>query len=252
MTSSERSGSKITTRLLDAGETRERVAVDGAVGGFWNREGAAIQPARLARGLARAVERAGATIYEQTRVTDFVPGSRPILRTAVGDVRARAIVLAGEAYLSQLEKTARQIIPMTSHMVVTEPLTQAQWQEIGWDAREVLGGFGVTGAYINHTADGRIAFGPYRGNYPYNSKITDELDRDEAIFAHARESFKVWWPMLKEVQFYACLGRGVWCAARPHADDDPMTGRVVWRLAMGTPVMVWRRRISLAGCLLIC
>ncbi len=201
--------------LLDASETRERVAIDGAVGSFWNREGAVIQPARLARGLARAVERAGATIYEQTRVTDFVPGSRPLLRTAVGDVRARAIVLAGEAYLSQLEKTARQIIPMTSHMVVTEPLSQAQWQEIGWANREVLGGFGVTGAYINHTADGRIAFGPYRGNYPYNSKITDELDRDEAIFEHARESFLAWWPSLKGVQFTHSWG-GVFGVPRDH------------------------------------
>ncbi len=48
-------------------------------------------------------------------------------------VRARrAIVLAGEAYLSRLPKLHRHVIPMTSHMVVTEPLPPRIWQEIGW------------------------------------------------------------------------------------------------------------------------
>src|SRR5665811_72755 len=41
-------------QLLDARETKERITIAGAAGGFWNKEGAAIQPARLARGLARS------------------------------------------------------------------------------------------------------------------------------------------------------------------------------------------------------
>ena len=51
--------------MLDADQTEARIRVAGAVGSFWNKEGAAVQPARLARGLARAVERHGATIYER-------------------------------------------------------------------------------------------------------------------------------------------------------------------------------------------
>jgi glycine/D-amino acid oxidase-like deaminating enzyme len=213
-------------RLLDANETRDRIRVEGAVGAFWNSEGAAIQPARLARGLARAVERHGATIYEQTRATDFTPGKKPVLHTTRGDVRARVVVLAGEAYLSQLEKTSRDIIPMTSHMVVTEPLSESQWDEIGWRERDVLGGFGTTGGYINHTADGRIAFGAYRAKYPFGSKITDELDRDEVIFAHARRATVAWFPMLRDVQFTHAWG-GVFGAPRDHMPTmayDPRLG----------------------------
>ena len=45
-------------------------------------------------------------IYEQTAVTDVEPGAlphlRPALRTVNGLVRAGAVVLAGEAYLTQL------------------------------------------------------------------------------------------------------------------------------------------------------
>ena len=108
--------------LLDYEGTEQRIRVAGALGSFWNKEGAAIQPARLARGLARAVERHGGTIYEQTRVISVTPGAKPVMHTARGDVRARVVVLAGEAYLSALPGYERQIIPLTSHMVVTEPL----------------------------------------------------------------------------------------------------------------------------------
>ena len=193
-------------QLLDARETEKRIRVDRAVGSFWNKEGASVQPARLARGLARAVERRGGRIYEQTRVTDYTEGPSPKLVTPRGDVGARAIVLAGEAYLSQLPKLRRQIIPLTSHIVLTEPLSDELWARIGWERREVVGGFGTKGGYLNHTADGRIAFGAYRAQYPFNAKITDTLDRNEAIFAHARNAALDWFPMLEGVRFTHAWG----------------------------------------------
>jgi glycine/D-amino acid oxidase-like deaminating enzyme len=188
-------------KLLDGHEAEARINIAGTKGAFWNSEGAAVQPARLARGLARAVERNGGTIYEQTRVTDFTTGTHPSLITDRGTVTAQTVVLAGEAYLSQLPKLDRTLIPVTSHIVLTEPLSDAIWEEIGWKERDVVGGFGLQGGYLNHTADGRIAFGAYRGNYPYDSKITDALDRDEDIFQHARESAIAWFPMLRNTRF---------------------------------------------------
>jgi glycine/D-amino acid oxidase-like deaminating enzyme len=212
--------------LLDKDETEARIRVEGTAGAFLNRESAVIQPARLARGLARAVERRGGTVYEQTRVTDFTTGGRPALHTARGDVRAKTIVLAGEAYLSQLEKTRRDIIPMTSHMVVTEPLSAEQWTAIGWENRELLEGFGTTNGYIQRTADGRIAFGAFRAQYPFQSKITDELDRNEEIFAHARRSTIAWFPMLRGTRFTHAWG-GVFGVPRDHMPTmayDPKLG----------------------------
>ncbi len=204
-------------QLLDAEQTEERIRVAGAVGSFWNKEGAAVQPARLARGLARAVERHGGTIYEQTEVTDYVPGPLPRLDTARGNISAKVIVLAGEAYLSRLPKLKRRIIPSTSHIVITEPLSDDLWREIGWERREVVGGFGTTGAYLNHTADGRIAFGPYRGKYPFNSNITDAIDRQPEVFVHGQQSALQWFPMLKDagVRFTHAWG-GVFGIPRDH------------------------------------
>lgn len=188
-------------QLLDGMETRDRIDVAGARGGLHNREGAAIQPAKLARGLAHAVERQGARIYERTRVTDVRRGSTPGLITERGVVSAKVVVLAGEAYLSTLPGYRRSVIPVTSHMVVTEPLGDEVWGQLRWRNREVLGGFGTSAGYINHTADGRIAFGAYRGTYPFSSRITDRLDRNTAIFNHARQSAVEWFPHLKDVRF---------------------------------------------------
>jgi len=213
--------------LLDAGQTEERIRVAGAVGSFWNREGAAVQPARLARGLARAVERHGGTIYEQTAVLDFTPGPpAPVFHTARGDVTAKVIVLAGEAYLAEQPKLSRVILPITSHIVITEPLSDDIWAEIGWERREVVGGFGVEGGYLNHTADGRIAFGPYRSHYPFGSKITDAINLQEDIFEHGRKSARSWFPMLEDVKFTHAWG-GVLGMPRDHMPTmaySPSTG----------------------------
>ena len=219
--------------LLDASQTAERIRIANAVGSFWNRDGAAIQPARLVRGLARAVERLGGRIVEQTTVTDYAGGPMPWLVSDRGVVRARrAIVLAGAAYLSRLDKPRRHVIPMTSHMVVTEPLPQAIWDEIGWERREVLGGFGTTGAYVNHTADGRIAFGAYRARYPFNSQISDDLDRREDIFEHARTAARTWWPILRDVKFTHAWG-GVFGVPRDHMPTMGFNPRTRVALAYG-------------------
>jgi glycine/D-amino acid oxidase-like deaminating enzyme len=200
---------------LDEAQTRAHVRVANALGAIWDKHSATVQPARLARGLARAVERRGATIYEQTPVTGFVPGPLPRLDTPYGNVSAKTIVLAGEAYLSGLAQTHRQIVPLTSHIVITEPLTLEQWAAIGWERRELLGAWGVYGAYVNHTADGRIAWGAYRANYPFGSRVSDALDHDEAIFAHARLGTLDWFPMLTGIGFTHAWG-GVFGRPRDH------------------------------------
>jgi glycine/D-amino acid oxidase-like deaminating enzyme len=183
--------------VLDAEETASYLRVARTVGAILMKEGASVQPARLARGLARAVERRGATIYEQTRVTDYETGPRPRLITERGDVSARVIVLAGEAYLSGLPKLRRQIIPSTSHMVVTEPLDDDVWANIGWEHRGVVTASGSAGGYLNKTKDGRIAFGPFGSVYPFGSRVTDDLDRQEHIFERGRQSAYDWFPILR-------------------------------------------------------
>ena len=187
--------------LLDAEETAERIRITGARGGLYNPHCATIQPARLARGLARAVERLGGEIFEQTTVTNFEGGSNPKFVTEAGEVRAGAIVLAGEAYLARLRKLHRQVLPVYSLIVLTEPLSEAQWDEIGWEGRECVASNRYTVDYLSRTADGRILFGGRGAPYHYGSSIEDEYDRHDATHEMLRRTAKEWFPAIEGARF---------------------------------------------------
>ncbi len=149
--------------VLSREELDERVKVARALGAFWTPHCARVHPAKFTVGLARAVERLGVTIYEDTPATSI---TARVVKTSRGTVTAKYIVSALEGYTDSLAGHRRQLLPMNSSMIVTEPLPESVWDEIGWRGAELVGDMGHTFAYSQRTADGRIAMGG-RG-VPYN------------------------------------------------------------------------------------
>jgi glycine/D-amino acid oxidase-like deaminating enzyme len=102
-------------------------------------------------------------IFERTPVTEIRPG---VAVTARGDVRARWVVRATEGYTAGLAGERRTLVPLTSAMIVTEPLGAQAWEEIGWKGAETIEDGQHAYCYLQRTADGRIAIGgrgiPYR------------------------------------------------------------------------------------------
>lgn len=193
-------------QLLSAAEVAERVRVTDALAGIYHPHGAVVHPARLARGLARAVEGKGATIYEQTPVTAYHPGRDPRFDTPYGTVRAKTLVLAGEAYLTRLEQLKRALIPVYSLIVLTEPIPDDRWAEIGWAGRELLSSSRFTVDYLQRTEDGRILFGGRGAPYRMGSQIVDEMDRHEPTHAGLREMTLEWFPALRGIGFSHAWG----------------------------------------------
>ncbi|MEO9175055.1 MAG: FAD-binding oxidoreductase, partial [Gaiellales bacterium] len=150
-------------RLLEPAELATRMHVAGALAASYTPHCARVHPAKLVRGLAAAVERHGATIYEDTRALAI--GNRQVV-TAHGRVRADWVVCATEGYTARLPGLARALVPLGSSMIVTEPLPADVWREIGWDGCETLLDGAHVYSYSQRTADGRIAIGgrgvPYR------------------------------------------------------------------------------------------
>jgi glycine/D-amino acid oxidase-like deaminating enzyme len=150
-------------RELGPAELDERVRVAGATGASFTPHVARVHPAKLVSGLASAVERLGVTIYERTPVSEIRPHEAV---TATGAVRARWVVRATEGYTARLPGLRRLLVPVNSSMIVTEPLSSAVWEQIGWQAAETLGDLANVYVYLQRTADGRIAIGgrgvPYR------------------------------------------------------------------------------------------
>jgi glycine/D-amino acid oxidase-like deaminating enzyme len=223
--------------LLDADGLRRRVAVAAGSGALYTPDAAALHPAKLARGLARVVERMGATIYEGTEVTSFrgrgAPargrrgGGRPAaLVTDAGEVSADVVVLAGEAYLTRLRPLHRSLIPVWSLIVLTEPLPQDAWAQIGWAAHELVGSPRYTVVYLSRTADGRLLFGGRGAPYRFGSPIKPEYDRHLQTHEMLRALAREWFPVLRDFEFTHAWGGPVGMPRdwHPTIDLDGRTG----------------------------
>lgn len=153
--------------LLSAKETAAKVNIANVQGGLLIHEMARVQPAKLVRGLAEAVERLGVTIYEGTTVTRLEPGH---VTTDKGIIKAPAIIRATEGFTAGLEGHERLWLPLNSAQIVTEPLPDALWDEIGWTGHELLGEAAHAYCYAQRTREGRITMGGRGVPYRFGSK----------------------------------------------------------------------------------
>lgn len=110
--------------LLDRAGIARHVGSDVYSGGMLDRTGGHMHPLNLALGEAAAFEAEGGTIFEASRVTALDdPTGTPVVRTARGEVRAGAVILAGNAYLGGLVPALdARVMPFSTQMIATEPL----------------------------------------------------------------------------------------------------------------------------------
>jgi glycine/D-amino acid oxidase-like deaminating enzyme len=180
--------------LLDADAARARVAATDVRGATYTRHCAAIQPAKLVRGLADVVERAGTRIYERTRVHAIEPGA---VHTEHGLVRADVVVRATEGYTSQLPGYRRVSVPVYSLIIATAPLPDRVWDEIGLRSRETFTDFRHLIIYGQRTADGRMVFGGRGAPYHLGSRIRAEYDRVPRVFSALEQTLAELFPVLR-------------------------------------------------------
>lgn len=153
---------------LSASESAARVRVAGVLGAVWEPQCARLHPVKLATGLARAVERLGVVIHEDTPVSEIRPG---LALTARGVVRAEQVLRATEGFTADIARQHRTWLPMNSSMIVTTPIPDDIWSAIGWAGCETLGDSAHAYMYAQRTADGRIALGGRGVPYRYGSRV---------------------------------------------------------------------------------
>ncbi|WP_349898485.1 NAD(P)/FAD-dependent oxidoreductase [Parafrigoribacterium soli] len=183
---------------------------------------ARLHPAKLVRGLARTVERLGATIYEATEVLDWGTGS---VLTSRGTVTAETVVIATEGYGSTLPKTHRRVLPLYSLMIATEPLSDDTWREIGIEHGQTFADYRHLLIYGQRTADNRFAFGGRGARYHWGSSIRPEYDRVPRVFEHLRGTLIELFPQAADAAVTHRWGGplGVPRDWHAHASFDPVT-----------------------------
>ncbi len=216
-------GEDLAWQLLDGDQLRSRVAVHGGRGALYTQHCARVQPAKLVQGLAVAAEEAGATLYEATPVTDVAPG---VAHAAGATVRARYVLRATEGYTADLSGHHRELLPMNSAMIVTEPLDAASWSQLGWEDAETLLDGSHLYTYSQRTADGRIAIGGRGVPYRFGSRTDREGPVPPVTVSELTERLQALFPSLGGVgvarAWHGVLGVSRdWC---PAVGLDPATG----------------------------
>ncbi len=209
-------------QLLDAEATRQHVGIAGAVGATFTPHCARIHPTRLARGLADVVQRRGVRIVEGTRAAALMP-SRVV--TERGVVTAPRVVRATEAWTPQLEGHGRDIVPVYSLVIATEPLPASFWGEAGLARGETFSEHRHLIVYGQRTADDRLVFG---GGAPYHfgSAVRPEFDIEPRVFSGLRQALVDLFPAVAPFEVTHRWGGPLGIARDWHAAVrfDPSTG----------------------------
>jgi glycine/D-amino acid oxidase-like deaminating enzyme len=202
-------------RLLDAPEAADVLRATHTLGATYTPDCAALHPARLVRGLARAVERRGVVIHERTRATALLQRR---VHTDRGTVSATHVIRATEGYTGGLPGHSRRLVPIYSLMIATEPLSTSLWDEIGLARRETFSDHRHLVIYGQRTADDRFAFGGRGAPYHFGSRTGPAFDRDRSVHAGLWSALLDLFPVLAGTRVTHAWGGALgvprdWCAS---------------------------------------
>lgn len=234
------------SRFFDRDEVRAEVASPLFQAGlWWPTESALVDPARLAWGLREACLRLGVRLYEHSPVTDLRrigSGTTARVVATVGGtvegipsesappspaqpeetydgghratpnqgaqavVTARSVALGTNAFRSLLPGTGLYTVPVYDYALMTEPLTPAQAEAIGWHRRMGLDDPESRFHYYRLTDDRatgrpRILFGGYDAVYHYGRKVAPEYDHRPETFRRLAAHFLATFPQLEGIRF---------------------------------------------------
>lgn len=159
--------------------------------------GGHFHPLRLAQGEAAALASLGGRIHEHSAVTRIDRGDTAVVHTAQGQVHARFVVVACNAYIGDLEpQLTQRSMPCGTQVVATEPLGERARQLIPSDHCVEDANFLLD--YYRLSGDGRLLYG---GGVIYGAR--DPAHIESIIRPKMLKTF----PLLRDVKLeYAWTG----------------------------------------------
>ena len=143
----------------DREQLRAQLASDRYLGALFDPASGHLHPLKYTRGLARAAIGLGVRIFEDSAVTGLRRGTKPLLRTAAGDVECEFAVLAGNAYVHGIApELDAMIMPVGTYIGATEVLgPERAKQLIGNDMAVADVNWALD--YFRLSSDHRLLFG---------------------------------------------------------------------------------------------
>jgi glycine/D-amino acid oxidase-like deaminating enzyme len=217
--------------VLDRAALNAEVASPEHHGGVWRRTHCGlVDPGRLAWGLLAAARRRGVRVHEHTAVTGLRDaGEAAVVEGPHLHVRARRVLLATNAFPGLVAPVRRAVAPVYDHVLVTEPLTAAQWAAVGWRRRQGLADAGNQFHYYRPTPDGRILWGGWDALYHYGNRVAPDLEQDDRTALTLARHFVARFPQLDGVRFTHRWGGPIATTSRfMFTAGTRLGGKVAW------------------------
>jgi gamma-glutamylputrescine oxidase len=159
--------------LLEGSALREVVNTERYVAVLVDPTGGHFHPLKLALGEAQALESLGGRIFEGSPVIRIDRGDPARVHTAQGEVVARFVVLACNAYIGDLEPTlSAKSMPCGTQIIATEPLGDA-WRDL-IPSDHCVEDVNFLLDYFRLSADKRLLYG---GDVVYGARETADIVR---------------------------------------------------------------------------
>ncbi|MDF2366505.1 FAD-binding oxidoreductase [Sneathiella sp.] len=205
-------------KWLEEDELGDYVRSERFCGGLLDSSGGHLHPLNYALGLGKAAQDAGVRIFEDSCVEELTKGKRPVVTTAEGTVTARYVVLAGNAYLADLDHSlAAKIIPVDACIVATEPLGEERAHSL-MPADICVSDTNFNLDYFRMSADHRLLYG---GQDKLISKRT-------TAGAALRENMLATFPELEDVKIDYIWGGKVAVTRNLLPDVGRMDGNIYY------------------------
>lgn len=201
---------KTNFHFLDREQVQAVVKSPIFIAGLKRPDSSLVNPAHLAWGLRKACLDLGVQLYENSAVINLEEDDKHVLAyTRHGRVRASHVALGTNAFPPLLKHLSSYVVPVYDYAVMTEPLTQAQRESIGWYGREGISDASLQFHYTRTTADGRILWGGYDAVYYWNNGFGEHFENSPTIFARLAEHFFQTFPQLDGIRFSHAWGGAI-------------------------------------------
>jgi len=186
-------------RMLSREEMQAEVNSPLYLGGLFVPGGGILNPIKLVDRIVSRMKQLGVVVYENTPVRHLGDG---ILHCDSGEIHAKKVIMATDAYTHHLlPELLWRFIPLYDYILVTEPLTAEQKEQIGWHHRQGMMDGRTFFNYYRLTADNRILWGTSEAVYYPPNKVDASCDHSEHHYTTLKESFVKHFPYLKGMQF---------------------------------------------------
>ena len=149
----------LESEFWDKKKTQGYMKTDRFISAWRDPHGGHLNPAKLARGMKKLIEKMGVEVFERSKVLRIEPGKKVRIVSEFGEITAPQVVLATNAYGPKIGIFKNQTTCLTVGAMATEPLTDAQVESLGWAGRESCWDMrAITASYFKLTVDNRIAY----------------------------------------------------------------------------------------------